>query len=433
MKLREIFRRRSKAAVPAYAVGPGSGWSRLFSGRDHFSGAWQRDIRISEDQALSHHAVFAAMSLIASDMSKLRPRLETQSANGIWSETLGSPLAPVLSKPNNFQDIGQYVEHITWSKLGTGNSYSLKERDGRGVVVGLYPLDPRRVMPMVANDGSSAVFYQVNPDNMAGIRESVTVPAREIMHDRWNCIYHPLVGVSPLFAAMYAAAGGLAMVKSSANFFSRGQQLSGVLTAPGSIDPDTAKRLEDKWQEEFTGEANTGKIAVLGSSLKFEAMQMTMVDAQIAEQMKWSAIQICSVFHLPPYKIGLDVWPRGVVNVQALNVEYLVSCLQTIVQQLERSITGALNLSGQRVTLSEESLLRMDFASQIEALARAVTTAQMTPNEARRRLNLPPVLGGDAAYMQQQNFSLEALAKRDALANPFATSGPALPPPGAGA
>jgi phage portal protein BeeE len=38
----------------------------------------------------------------------------------------------------------------------------------------------------------------------------------------------------------------------------------------------------------------------------------------------------------------------------------------------------------------------------------------MTPNEAARRLNLPPVAGGDAVYRQQQDFSLEALAKRDA-------------------
>jgi hypothetical protein len=43
------------------------------------------------------------------------------------------------------------------------------------------------------------------------------------------------------------------------------------------------------------------------------------------------------------------------------------------------------------------------------------------PDEARARLNLPPVPGGKYPYLQQQNFSLEALAKRDAQEDPFGT------------
>ena len=38
----------------------------------------------------------------------------------------------------------------------------------------------------------------------------------------------------------------------------------------------------------------------------------------------------------------------------------------------------------------------------------------IAPNEGRRQLDLPPVPGGDTPYLQVQNYSLEALAKRDA-------------------
>ena len=38
------------------------------------------------------------------------------------------------------------------------------------------------------------------------------------------------------------------------------------------------------------------------------------------------------------------------------------------------------------------------------------------PNEARRLFfNLPPVEGGDSPYMQHQDYSLEALSRRDAV------------------
>ncbi|EMR5235565.1 phage portal protein, partial [Salmonella enterica] len=39
--------------------------------------------------------------------------------------------------------------------------------------------------------------------------------------------------------------------------------------------------------------------------------------------------------------------------------------------------------------------------------------------EARKSENLPPVEGGDSLFLQQQNFSLAALAKRDASDDPF--------------
>jgi phage portal protein BeeE len=53
----------------------------------------------------------------------------------------------------------------------------------------------------------------------------------------------------------------------------------------------------------------------------------------------------------------------------------------------------------------------------------------MSPNEGRARLDLQPVIGGESPYLQQQNYSLEALAKRDAQTDPFASNTPTPPAP----
>jgi phage portal protein BeeE len=78
--------------------------------------------------------------------------------------------------------------------------------------------------------------------------------------------------------------------------------------------------------------------------------------------------------------------------------------------------------------LDLDGLWRMDTATMVRTLGEGVRGAIYTPDEARKRLNLPPIVGGDQCYLQVQNFSLAALAKRDALENPFepATS---TPPP----
>lgn len=45
-------------------------------------------------------------------------------------------------------------------------------------------------------------------DNLSTLEEGLTVPASEIIHDRMNCLFHPLVGISPIFACGLAAMAG---------------------------------------------------------------------------------------------------------------------------------------------------------------------------------------------------------------------------------
>ncbi|MDH4651202.1 portal protein, partial [Escherichia coli] len=58
-----------------------------------------------------------------------------------------------------------------------------------------------------------------------------------------------------------------------------------------------------------------------------------------------------------------------------------------------------------------------------KTLGESVKNTLLTPNEARKRENLPPLAGGDALYLQQQNYSLDALSRRDAREDPFASAG----------
>jgi phage portal protein BeeE len=57
----------------------------------------------------------------------------------------------------------------------------------------------------------------------------MAVPASEIIHDRMNCLYHPLVGTSPIFACGTAANMGLQIQENSSAFFGNGSNPSGIL------------------------------------------------------------------------------------------------------------------------------------------------------------------------------------------------------------
>src|SRR5690606_2174574 len=141
--------------------------------KESYSGAWQQNVTISQDTVLSFHAVFACQTLIASDISKLRVKLVAQDSDGIWSETKNAAYSPVLRKPNGFQNRMQFFENWVLSKLQRGNAYILKQRDGRGVVVRLYVLDPQLVTPLVSDSGE--VFYELRVDNLTGVQDRVIV------------------------------------------------------------------------------------------------------------------------------------------------------------------------------------------------------------------------------------------------------------------
>lgn len=415
-----ITRKKAPGGQLASPAGRGGWWPIV---RESFTGAWQKNIEIVRDSVLSFHAVFACQTLIASDVAKLRIKLVAQDSNGIWSETKNAAYSPVLRKPNAYQNRIQFVESWVLSKLQSGNTYVLKQRDGRNVVTALYVLDAGRVKPLVADDG--AVYYELNTDHLSGLSECVVVPASEIIHDRFNCFFHPLVGLSPIFANGLAATQGLSIQSNATKFFQNGSQPGGVLTAPGAISQETADRLKAHWDSNYTG-TNVGKVAVLGDGLKYEAMAVKAVDAQLIEQLKWSAEVVCSTYHVPPYKIGIGA-PPTFSNVQALNIEYYSQCLQILIEAMELCLDEGLG-TGEAVgtEFDTENLLRMDSVTQMDVLDKGKNV--MKPNEARKKLDLPPVTGGDAVYRQQQDYSLEALSKRDARDDPFATEKTAASP-----
>lgn len=399
---------RQKALSPVSARG---GWLPIV--RESFTGAWQRNVEVRKDLVLSHHAVFACQTLIASDIAKLRLRLVQRDENGIWNEVPNRGYR-VIAKPNNYQTRLQFYESWVLSKLQSGNAYILKER-GQSGVVGMHVLDPSRVKPLVSDSGD--VFYELSTDALAGVTaDTLVVPARDIIHDRFNCLFHPLVGLSPIFASGLAAMQGLAIQNDSTLFFQNGAQPGGILTAPGPIGDDTAQRLKEYWDTNFSG-ANAGKVAVVGDGLKYEAMRAKAVDSQVIEQLRWSAEVVCGVYHVPAFMVGVGSEPNY-NNVQNLTLRYYSQCLQRLIEDIEALLDEGLGLNGDVGTgrslgteFDLDDLLRMDTVTQFDVVQKAKGTA--TLNEARRRVNLGPVDGGDTIYLQQQDHSLAAIAARD--------------------
>lgn len=410
--------RISKNLVP---VSSDRGWINLV--HESFPGAWQRNITVDQNLVTSNYALFACITLIASDLAKLRVKFIRLMKN-VWQED-ASNYDALLRRPNPAQNRIQFWENYFLSKLMRGNTYVLKRYDQRPQVSSLYVLDPSRVQVLVSQDGE--VFYQLMQDNWSGIlaTNGITVPSSEIIHDRMNCLFHPLVGLSPIYAAGLAAMQGLAIQNNATKFFTNRSVPGGIITAPQTIPPETAERLKKEWNERYGPNGNDqGKTAILGDGLEFKPMAVTATDAQMLEQLKWTAEAVCSCFHVPPYKVGVGAMP-SYNNIEALNLEYYSQALQSLIEAAEECLDQGLGLDAKSgVMFDVDNLARMDSKTKAETAEILGRAGVVAPNETRAKFDLPPVTGGESPLMQQQNYSLAALSKRDAKADPFASAAP---------
>jgi phage portal protein BeeE len=161
-------------------------------------------------------------------------------------------------------------------------------------------------------------------------------------------------------------------------------------------------------------------------------MTMTAIDAQVIEQLKWSGETVCSAFGVPAFMVGIAP-PPPYTNIEALTQQYWSQCLQADFEDIECLLAEGLGLNyaatDEQIAAKFDLrvLLKMDTATRYKTWKDAISGGWMSPNEARLNENMAPVKGGDTPYLQVQNYSLAALAKRDALGPP--SHAPALPPP----
>lgn len=403
-----------KSASTAHPINGGDTWRVI---HEPTTGAWQRnqEIEVSRHDQMRHHAVFACVSLISRDVGKLK--IQTKKPIDGVKQVCKSKVGAILAKPNNHQTTQQFLEAWITSKATTGNAYIWKIRDIYGDIWRMYVLNPERVKPLVDPNGN--VYYQLMRDSLFNIEDDVIIPASEIIHDRYNCFYHPLVGLSPITACALSASQGIAIQRGASQFFANASRPSGILVAPGAISEQTATEIKNNWHANYSG-TGTGKTAVLGDGMEYKTISVSANDAQLVEQLKLSGEIVCTAFSVPSFKIGLGS-QTGTMKAADASEIYYSDCLQHYIESIENLLDEHLDLEPDVfVEFNLKALIRMDSVSQMTYLKEGIGAAILSPNEARAELGYSPVDGGDSPMIQQQNYSLAALAKRDASDNPFA-------------
>ncbi len=414
---------RSNDLEPVDSSGSGRSWRTIF---DFRSGAFQQDDSFlsegDQQDVMGTAVVYACIRLLCWDIAKL-PAKVCKLVAGIWEESEHQVLTPLIRRPNYYQGWIDFVLAWLYSYFIAGNAYIIKVREA-GRIKQMIVLDPSLVQPMV-DRATGVIVYRVGHDPLTPISDEDTlVPASEIIHHRYMAYGHPLIGSSLLVRAQMAAKMRTGIITSNADLATNNAIPPGLLIAPEGYTEEQLRAMEAKWQSR-----KSGRIAVVDAAFKFESLQSKFIDSQAKEFAEVSALDICAAAGVPPWKVGMGPRPTG--DVEAINIIYYQDSLQLPIEHIEQMLDLGLDVgSDVYIMLDRAELFLLDSKTRAEVDSILVKGIK-SPDECRKGWNLPPTPGGKHVYLQQQNYSLSALEKRDQAAPAPSSSAPT--PGGTGA
>jgi HK97 family phage portal protein len=394
-------------------------------------GSWQMNMGAAPSSAelVAFSAVYACTTIISGDVAKMPLQVfKVDMTTDARELQRGHYYAELMRAPNDYQTAIDFLQLFMLSVLLQGNGYAFCRFDLRGRVSEMHVLDPRTTRVHV-EPASGAVFYKTGSNALAGLDGDVMVPERFIIHHRLPLLpSHPLVGVTPVFAAAASSAVGLHILRNSQSFFGNASRPAGVITAPGKVSPDTATRLKEDWDNNYSGQ-RYGKTAVLPDGLKWEPLTITAQDAQLIEQLRWSVEDVGRVFRVPPILLG-DSSKTTYRNTEQLGRQYLVGCLGYHLEALEQRFRRAFGFApNMELRFDLSTLLRAEIDVRYAAYQTALQSAWTTINEVRAQEGLAPLEGGDEPHIQMQYVPLSDSGKAPAIPPPAPAPKPKLPPP----
>ena len=184
----------------------------------------------------------------------------------------------------------------------------------------------------------------------------------------------------------------------------KGGRFNAYLTRPKDVQPWTDssfERFKDTWRQSWAGAEATdaGGVPILEDGMELKTVQFNSRDAQWAEAVKLSREDCAAVYHVNPAMI----WPGSGQtyasardNARALYNDCLAPLLMQATDRINMAVLPRIeekrtHYAAYDITIKTEGT----FEEKIATLPSAVGAPFLSRNEARAKLDLPAIEGGD--------------------------------------
>ena len=361
--------------------------------------AWMQDIgfssqssvkalpRVTAVSAQKHGTVFACCNVIAGDLSAVPIRLYQKGKDGLEAEVYDHPALYLLNtEPSIGVDAKTFRYALSYMFALRGRAFAYAPRDGGGELM---------MLDLVDVDGCAMVrsgrqrFYDFTDDDFRPRR----VASRSMLHLRYMAT-DGWTGRSPIEVAAESVAVALAGQTAAANTVT-GTKSRVVIQLEDSFEDD---EQEARAGAKIKRALDEGNAPIIGAGDKIESLDISAADQELLATRKFDREMILGLYRVGPSKA--QILENGVkANGQQQAIDHKTGCLMHWGGFVDSQMTLSLLTERERrsgLVFRHDCSALMDATTkeQSDALTAATGGPILTPDEGRKRLRLPPVVGG---------------------------------------
>jgi HK97 family phage portal protein len=383
MILSRIFKRADQ--IPAVPLNTATITRVLGVGVESSAG-----VAVTPDTALGYPAVWRGVNIRAGTVGRLP--LNVMKRVGVGKEVdLNHPAQRLLSEqPNSEQSAKAFKSLLESHAILSGGGFALIARDDFGQPVELIPLAPENVMPFREN---GRLGYSI----VTGGQMAVELP-ENILHIKglsWDGING--LGITDILKESIGL--GLAAQKWQSVFFKNGAAPQTVIELPGSLrNKEAVERFRAMWGKRHKGIDNAHQPALLENGAQLKSFSVSPNDAEMLATREFEIKQVASMIGISSHYLGdptrtsfasLEVENRNFLrDLQDPLTNWESECYQKLLSPAEKERRSHV------VEFDKEQVERPDLTTFTNALIAQVNNGLLTLDEARDKMNMPPLPDG---------------------------------------
>ncbi|MFR5096404.1 MAG: phage portal protein [Clostridium perfringens] len=350
---------------------------------------------ISGKKALKENTVYICTKIRAESIGKLSLKVYKER-----EEYKEHELYYLLKyKPNPLMNSINFWKCIEAQRTLKGNAYAYIERNKKGQVTGIYPIDSDNVTKVIDDNNFlsslSKVWYIVI-DNK-GIKHKLY--SDEILHFIGDITLDGLIGIAPLEYLKCTVENGRATQEFVNKFFKNGLSTKGVIQYVGDLDEKAKRTFRKEFESMSNGLENAHSVSLLPLGYQFQPLSLSMADAQFLENSKLTKREIAAAFGMKSYHLN-DLERATFNNLTEQQKDFYITTLQPSLTNYEQEMQDKLfsqyeTLKDVRVEFNVDTILRSDIKTRYESYRIGIQSGFLSPNEVRKKENLHAKEGGD--------------------------------------
>jgi len=240
------------------------------------------------------------------------------------------------------------------------------------------------------------LHYRVS-GTIGGKSVNYSLPPGDIIHIK-NLSLDALTGITTTFLHADIHGTGIALNQYSAATLGNGAAPSLAISTDDELGWADLKQARDNFMSQYSGSANAGVPIFLGKGQAIEYLSLKPSEVGFDRFSDMNIADVARLTKVPLDLLMVDAGGTYGAGVQR-SQDFLTHCLRPWIERLQEEFTAKLFYVNERGRYWMEfdlgMYLELDRAAEVESLTRMVAGTIMTPNEARLKLGLDPVDGGD--------------------------------------